>query len=54
VSDRARSSSQSDDQRVRWRNREVSGPYPDERGLPRLVSGVPPTDPSYRAAPEVG
>jgi hypothetical protein len=31
-----------DDPRVRWRNREVRGPYPDERELLWLVSGVPP------------
>ena len=31
-----------DDPRVRWRNREVRGPYPEERELLWLVSGVPP------------
>src|SRR5436190_183929 len=31
-----------DDPRVHWRNREVRGPYPEERELLWLVSGVPP------------
>src|SRR3954453_8600827 len=30
------------DPRVHWRNREVRGPYPEERELLWLVSGVPP------------
>jgi len=39
---------------VRWRSREVSGLYPEERELRWLVSGVPPSHPSYRAAAEAG
>jgi hypothetical protein len=39
-----------DDPRIRWRNREVRGPYPERVDLLWMVSGVPPLNDAFEMA----